>query len=277
MSVNRRKRRSMSAQPAVSENPPRRFGWFYPFALGSIVAGVIVFAVARNAVTGSNIGESSKTEVSADVRRLPTLGELAEMSADELRGQDIALLNLRCAEGLPGAEKLDIPKCLATLDKWAAWVKHETDRHLYKFRQNPKDYENSEAYFRMLCLITVLQQDFKIHYNPDRIRDIEFTKSQDLFIHGMIGNDNGGTCVSMPVLYTAIARRLGYPVYLVTAKAHVFCRWHDKKEYVNCEATSQGLNTFDDDYYMKWPKPISDEEVKAGYYPGPARTLGNLG
>jgi hypothetical protein len=118
----------------------------------------------------------------------------------------------------------------------------------------------------MLCLITVLQQDFKIHYNPDRIRDVDFTKSQDLFIHGMIGNDNGGTCVSMPVLYTAIARRLGYPVHLVTAKAHVFCRWHDKKNYVNCEATSQGLSTFDDDHYMKWPKPISDAEVKAGHY-----------
>jgi hypothetical protein len=261
MSNKRRKRGLHSAQPAVSEKLPRRYGWLYSFAFGSMFSGVVVFAVTR-----SSVSESSQAAATADGLRLPTLGELTEMSADELQRQDIALLNLRCAEGLPGAENLDIPKCLATLDRWAAWVKHETDRHLYKFRQNTKEYENSEAYFRMLMLITVLQQDCKIHYNENRIRDVDFTKSQDLFIHGMIASDNGGTCVSMPVLYTAIARRLGYPVYLVTAKAHVFCRWHDKKDYVNCEATSQGLSMFDDDHYMKWPKPISEDEVKAGHY-----------
>jgi hypothetical protein len=139
MSVKRGKRRLQSALPVASENPPRRYGWLCPFVLGSIVAGVIVFAVTRNALTRSNVGASSQLTAKSDGLRMPTLGELTEMNADELRSQDIALLNLRCAEGLPGAEKLDIPKCLATLDKWAAWVKHETDRHLYKFRQNPKD------------------------------------------------------------------------------------------------------------------------------------------
>lgn len=263
MSVKNRKRPLQSAQPVLPESPPRKYGWLYSFALGSALTGVILFAVSRSALTSSTTNQAAAR---ADEPRLPTLGELTEMSADELRRQDIALLNLRCAEGLPGAEKLDIPKCRATLDEWANWVKQETDRHLYKFHQNPKDYENSEAYFRMLMLITVLQQDFKIHYNPDRIRDVDFTKSQDLFIHGMIDSNNGGTCVSMPVLYTAIARRLGYPVYLVTAKAHVFCRWHDAKDYVNCEATSQGMNNFKDDYYLKFPKPISEAEVKAGYY-----------
>jgi hypothetical protein len=118
----------------------------------------------------------------------------------------------------------------------------------------------------MLMLITVVQQDFNVHYNPQRINDVDFTKSEDLFIHGMIDNDNGGTCVSMPVLYTAVARRLGYPVFLVSAKGHLFCRWYDKKEYVNCEATSQGLNTYKDEYYMTFPKPISEAEVKAGLY-----------
>jgi hypothetical protein len=266
MSVNNRKRRRQPAQQIASRAARGRYGWLCPFVFGALLAGVIVFAVTRNELTESKIGQLQPPSVKGDASDLPTLGQLTEMSADDLSRQDIAFLNLRCAEGLPGAEKLDIPKCLATLDKWAAWVKHETDRHLYKFRRNPKEYENSEAYFRMLMLITVLQQDFKIQYNPDRIRDVDFTKSQDLFIHGMIDNNNGGTCVSMPVLYTAVARRLGYPVYLVSAKAHLFCRWHDKKNYVNCEATSQGLSTFKDSYYMQWPKPISAAEIKAGHY-----------
>jgi hypothetical protein len=118
----------------------------------------------------------------------------------------------------------------------------------------------------MMMLITVLQQDFKVQYNPERITDVDFTKSQDLFIHGMIGSGNGGTCVSMPVLYTAVARRLGYPVFLVAGREHIFCRWEGRGERFNIEATNQGMNSFEDDYYMKWPKPISEVEVKAGHY-----------
>ncbi|MCA9234853.1 MAG: hypothetical protein KDA44_05255 [Planctomycetales bacterium] len=188
------------------------------------------------------------------------------MPADELAPQDIALMNLRCAEGLPGSEGLELDQCLARLDKWAAQVKRETDRHLYKYRQNPAEFENSEGYYRMMMLVTVLQQDFKVHYNPDRIREVDFTKSQDLFLHGLVGSDNGGTCVSMPVLYTAIARRLGYPVSLVTAKEHVFCRWEKGEERFNIEATNQGMSSFDDEYYTTWPKPISEQELAAGHY-----------
>jgi hypothetical protein len=64
----------------------------------------------------------------------------------------------------------------------------------------------------MLMLITVLQQDFNVHYNPERIRSVDFKNPEDLSIHGMLASNNGGTCVSMPVLYAAVARRLGYPV-----------------------------------------------------------------
>jgi hypothetical protein len=195
-----------------------------------------------------------------------SLGNLALMFQEQLAKQDLALMNLRCAEGLPGSENLDVSECLATLNKWTYRVRRETERHLYKFQAKPADYENSEAYFRMLMLITVLQQDFNVHYNPEQIRELDFTKPQDLFIHGMLQGDSGGTCVSMPVLYTAVARRLRYPVYLVTAKEHVFCRWDGEGERFNIEATNQGMNTFSDEYYLKWPKPISREEVENGYY-----------
>ncbi len=248
-------------ETAVAGIPPKRYGWLFPFALGAVVAGFLVAFSGRPATTKA--GLSSTLSASA---RLPSLGDLASMPSKQLEQQDLALLNLRCAEGLPGAEKLDVEQTLATLDRWAARVRHETERHLYKYQRSPQEFENSEGYYRMMMLITVLQQDFKVHYNPDRIRDIDFRRSQDLFIHGMIGSDNGGTCVSMPVLYTAVARRLGYPVYLTTAKEHVLCRWDKGKERFNVEATSQGMNSYDDAYYMKWPKPITEAEVKAGEY-----------
>jgi len=92
-----------------------------------------------------------------------------------------------------------------------------------------------------------------------------------MFIHGMIDSNNGGTCVSMPVLYTAVARRLNYPVKLVLAKAHVFCRWDGsyrggRHERVNVEATNDGMNAHPDSYYRRWPHPISEEEIDRGEY-----------
>jgi hypothetical protein len=252
-------RRQRRQQEAIAAAPPKRYGWLFPFALGAMTAGLLV-ALASQPATRST------PPLPVPTASLPSLGEFAAMQGKELEQQDIALLNLRCAEGLPGSERLNVEQCLATLDRWASRVRRETDRHLYKYRQNPQKFNNSEGFFRMLTLITVLQQDFKVHYNPDRIRDIDFRRSQDLFIHGMVGSDNGGTCVSMPALYTAVARRLGYPVYLVTAKEHVFCRWDKGKERFNVEATNQGMSSHDDAYYMTWPKPISDAEAKAGEY-----------
>jgi hypothetical protein len=188
------------------------------------------------------------------------------MTEEELSKQDIALLNLRATDGLPGTENVNVAQLLAQLDGWAKKVRIDTDRNLYQFLQKPNEFNNSEAYFRMLMLVTVLQQDFGVHYNLERVNDIDFTKSQDLFLHGMVGSSNGGTCVSMPVLYTAVARRLGYPVYLVNAKEHLFCRWDKSGERVNVEGTNRGLNSFADDHYMSWPHQIAQHEVDAGLY-----------
>lgn len=86
----------------------------------------------------------------------------------------------------------------------------------------------------------------------------------------MLGDGAGGTCISMPVIYTAVARRLGYPVKLVTTKAHVFARWdavdHENPRLrgrFNIEATNQGMNSFDDEYYTTWPARVSAAEIEA--------------
>jgi hypothetical protein len=57
-----------------------------------------------------------------------------------------------------------------------------------------------------------------------------------------------------------------YPLHLVTTKGHLFVRWEGQGERFNIEATSHGLNTFDDDYYRKWPFAITAEEEQAEGY-----------
>src|SRR5690606_22457846 len=105
---------------------------------------------------------------------LSTLDEVTSLSTDELAKRDVAQLNLLTAQGLPGAENLDIERIEAELDRWADHVRRETDRHLYKFRADPAAFRNSEAYFRVLMLITVLQQDLGVRYNPERVNEPDF-------------------------------------------------------------------------------------------------------
>ena len=193
------------------------------------------------------------------------------MTPEQLAEVDIAEMNLLCATGLPGAEDLDVDDCLATLDEWAAQVGRETERHLYRLYdpRHAEHYGHSEARLRAEMLAQVLAEDCGVRYNMERIRSIDFTNSKDQFIHGMIGDSNGGTCVSMPVLYVAVGRRLGYPLSLVLAKGHVFARWDDSNagETFNIETTGNGGTGFPpDQHYRSWPHPVTDAEVKAGVY-----------
>ena len=216
----------------------KRLVWF-GVALLVLVCGVAGSLRSRHPQTetlvGRKVGDST----------LGTLPELLATPTNRLGQVDIAVLNLLCAQGLPGAEKLDAAQYLAVLDGWTQRVKSETERHLYRFRANPSEYENSEAYFRMLIMSVVLYEDYNIRYNPSRIalptditvNDHFFADSQDIFLHGLLGNRRMGTCSSMPVLYAAIGRRLGYPLKLVTTKAHLFLRWEDGQERFDLETT----------------------------------------
>ena len=249
-----------------------------PFLLGGVaglVLGVSVpLVMLRGPIGVTGLGTCALSQAAGPT----SLVGLVAVPQAELGRLDVAAVNLLCAEGLPGVEHVSIPEAIATLDQWAGHVASETDRYLYKFRQNPAEYNNSEAYFRILTMVTVLQQDFHVRYNPERIQAPDFRDSRDLFLHGLLSptlnsqpstlNLPRGTCVSMPVLYVAIGRRLGYPLKLVTTKAHLFARWEspDGKGRFNIEATNQGLNCFPDEYYRTWPVPVSDEEVKRGTY-----------
>jgi hypothetical protein len=190
-------------------------------------------------------------------------------SAPELlRTIPIAVLNLLCATQLPEGCESSLPQCIDVLSEWARVVKVTTGQLLPRFRRAPSEFENSEAYFRVLVMITVLQRDLGVRYDPTSIQQRKFKNSREAFIHGLLTGDKAGTCANMPVLYAAIGRALGYPIYLVCAKGHFFCRWHSMKtgERFNIEASGHGLNTFSDEHYMTWPRPIAPAEVEEGVY-----------
>jgi hypothetical protein len=199
-----------------------------------------------------------------------------------LAGVDIAEMNLLCATGLPGAENLDVKHCLAVLDQWASRVAAETNRHLYRLN-DPKwagAYRHSEPFLRSSMLLQVLQEDLSVKYDLEAKNEFSFKDSRVAFIHGMIPGPGqaiadvpGGTCASMPVMYTAIGRRLGYPLKLVLTRGHIFVRWdgldHSNpawRERFNIEGAGQGFGSFEDDYYKTWPYKLTDDEVRIQGY-----------
>jgi len=211
-------------------------------------------------------------------RQPQTLQELLQIPPDQLEGVDIAVMNLLCAEGLRGSEDLDIQQCLDRLDAWTLHVGQETKRNFHHFLERPKEFNNSLAYYRLGMLGTVLAEDLRIQYNPELERrllqgaleseSVEqsnafFSSSRDVFIHGLLSGKHYGTCASMPFLYAAIARRLGYPVTIAARKYHLYIRYEDGNGgHLNMEATENlGFATPTDQEYRTGPFPMTQEEI----------------
>ncbi len=229
----------------------------------------------------SRESRSEPTTAIADMP-LPTLAQVCQSPDDYLGKLDVGTLNLLCAVGLPGAEDLDLAKQLAWLDNAAHQVDLQTRSHFDGFALDPGAYNDSPGNFCCNYLLRTLQELLGVQYNPARVTDSDFQNplcinpdfrdSRDLFIHGMMGGP-GGTCASMPVMYVAIGRRLGFPLKLVEAPGHLFFRWEDPEgrrfnvpEQFNVEGAGHGISFFPDDFYRKWPREWRPLEKVAGCY-----------
>jgi uncharacterized protein YeaO (DUF488 family) len=196
------------------------------------------------------------------------LEELLALLKDDLAKVDIARMNLLCTTGLPNAEKVDVDKYLATLDRWAEIIQSEEKKIRKHFEQDPAQFGNSLSKYKAVYLVLTIQEDLHCIHNkelarPGVLRDnrnLRFYKdSKDLFLHGLV-EQGKGTCASIPVLAVTLGRRCGHPVWLVSGKEHLFVRWDDGKERFNFEASSQGTDFFADEHYHKWP--FSSDEAE---------------
>ncbi len=207
-----------------------------------------------------------------------SFGDLLKMNADQLEKTDIALINFLCAEGLAGTKNLDIQKSLETLDQWVQYVEMETKRNYHQFEEYPEKFKKSLARYRMAVMAAVLTKQLGMQYNPEREKQLEnghgfrteadelsfFADSSDVFLHGLLSENRYGTCASMPFLYVAIGRRLGYPVTIATTRSHYYVRYEEENgKHLNVEATEhRGFVTpSDDEYRNPWEMHLPQEEI----------------
>src|SRR5690242_17869158 len=97
--------------------------------------------------------------------------QLVQKTDEELQRLDLIEVNLACAVGLPGTEKIDVQFCKQRVDYFAKRVRQLTEAGYPQFRRRPSEYRDSYTYFRCLLLITVLQRDLGVRYNPAKIPD----------------------------------------------------------------------------------------------------------
>ncbi|HET6575036.1 MAG TPA: hypothetical protein VFG68_15625 [Fimbriiglobus sp.] len=192
---------------------------------------------------------------------------LVRMLDADLARLDIALMNLACAQGLPGSNRIDWSLCLGTLDDWAVRCSRFTERVMPAFRRGQCDYPESEPKFRVQAMITHLQRDIGVRYHPGRIAEDAVFQPEDSFVYGVI-QGQGGTCGNLPVVYAAVGRRMGYPLMLGTTKNHLFSRWDALPggECFNIEASGEGVSFFDDNHYRTGRFEMPIETVMACGY-----------
>lgn len=97
---------------------------------------------------------------------------------------------------------------------------------------------------RIRVLNTVLFRQAGFHYDREPFsRD----KQEYYFLNGILDGKKG-LCYTMPLLYTVVAQRLGYPIYPVTVPDHMFVRYVDLFKAANIETTSGGKYFTDESY-----------------------------
>lgn len=215
---------------ASSESKASRSRVFLIFVTSIVATAVttLLLSVGKDKETGS--GEQSPAAGQAQQTTALQLVDSLLVQPDLADNTDIALLNLVVTPGLPPSDRAHIiGESLNTLDEWAKAIAAETYRNRDNYQKNPKEFGN-EA--------------------------------------GCLGDSRIGTCASLPVLYVALGRRMGYPMHLVAAKGHLFARWDDGKgTRVNLEASNAGgYSSYPDSHYRTWPHPLSRlEEERGGY------------
>src|SRR5581483_8758120 len=148
-------------------------------------------------------------------------------------------------------------------------------------------FKNSLGRYRMAVMVAALCQDLRVHYDPKREKELFdnhffvnagpyseaersfFSDSRDLFLHGLLSDKRYGTCASMPFLYVAIGRRLGYPVSVARTYMHFYVYYDEGGgKHFNVEATeNRGFVTPSDDEYRNPPwggPPTPDYLEKRG-------------
>ncbi|HBG77531.1 MAG TPA: hypothetical protein DDW84_01600 [Phycisphaerales bacterium] len=95
----------------------------------------------------------------------------------------------------------------------------------------------------------------KILFEEMGFRPVDNARNpEDLFLHTVLNNKRG-YCLSLSILYLAVAERLNLPVNGVVVPGHFFVRYSDGSKSFNIETTQKGANAPDKHYIKEFKVP----------------------
>lgn len=208
------------------------------------------------------------------------LSRVLNGSHEGAEGYDVAVVNLLSAIGLPGAESMNVSACLAMLEQWSKAVRQYTQSCMGEYQRHPERFHRHRGFAQFTAMVTYLRhpKGLGINYQPTAIGNTVYSDSRDDLLHGVLTR-RLGTCTSLPVLYLAIGRRLGYPMYLAIAKGHVFCQWVEKDgSRVNLEGSNAGgAELCPDEHYRVWPNAMTKDDLASGRFLRPLNRAEEFG
>lgn len=219
-------------------------------ALGALVAVAMLSASPQGASPGRSSGRPLeaptpallvRTASDADLARYARLSvrDLVAMDDAELEAMDPLVMNMVVAKGLPDLAGIEFTRYARVVDGWAERIAQGiTVGEAEAARTSPAYRADPDIWRAGSMAIALASPQVGIGYS----RDVQVGNHADLFVPGLIDTKRG-TCSNMPVLYLAVAHRLGWPLKAVVAADHMWCRWDDGTKRFNLEATSTKSGT----------------------------------
>jgi hypothetical protein len=238
--------------PVPPPKRPRRL-WLNVGSVVLAVGALVAVVVMSSMPNGTSAPKAPKPQTAvqikaasdADFARFAQLSarDLVAMSDAELEAMDPLVMNMVVAKGVPDLAGIDFAKYARVVDGWADRIGAAL------IAREPGEAATSPAY----------------RADPDIWR----AGGMAMALAGSSIGIGYSRDVKMPVLYMAVAHRLGWPLKAVAAADHMWCRWDDGKKRFNLEATSStsegGMGSFatppDDAYRTDFKVSPKAEEV----------------
>lgn len=187
----------------------------------------LVFSVSANAVSLANEGVKGKYSRS--------LESILNLEPDQIDlGTAALIISEQWSEFVYGRQYI------RRLDEMAIEIAEEIE---------DKNLQNSPRAINILNKYLFEQKGF------ESVKDAN--NPSDLLLHSVMDRKKG-YCLSLSVLYLALAERIGLPVYGVVVPGHFFVRYDDGENRYNIETTSGGAITNDKHYIDKFDVPETD-------------------
>jgi hypothetical protein len=231
---------------------PRRQATYLIALLGGAIGGVV----------GTVQWRASHPDLKAAHAKpdIPSVAQMMSMSDSELDGLDPIVMDLAIARGIPECMELDVSKYVTTVDEWAIAIREKNSRDEAAGRTGPL-YRQSKKLWLAGGMAIELARTFGVRYTAE---PLNLSRPDQSFVYGAIERGTG-TCASMPVLYLAIGRRLGWPIHAVVSNDHMWARWDDGipvdkgGERFNLEATTAGIAGHENEFCSNLDSDYADE------------------